>query len=51
MYDGIVGDRLVENIKNNAIACCGRVSAMSTTGYAYALQKISKTMRSPVVQE
>ncbi|MBC6436301.1 hypothetical protein FM036_46295 [Nostoc sp. HG1] len=26
MYDGIVGDRLAENLKNNAIACCRRVS-------------------------
>ncbi|WP_190233931.1 hypothetical protein [Nostoc sp. 'Peltigera membranacea cyanobiont' 213] len=31
-------DRLAENLKNNAIACCGRVSAI-------ALQKISKTKR------
>jgi hypothetical protein len=39
LYDGIVSDRLAENLKNNAIACCRRVSAI-------ALQKTSKIMRS-----
>ncbi|MGJ5630839.1 hypothetical protein [Nostoc sp. CALU 1950] len=32
----IKNDRLAENLKNNAIACCRRVSAI-------ALQKTSKT--------
>ncbi|MBC1225068.1 hypothetical protein GNF10_22355 [Nostoc sp. UCD121] len=26
MYDGITGDSLAENLKNNAIACCPRMS-------------------------
>ncbi|MBN3924711.1 hypothetical protein [Nostoc sp. NMS4] len=42
----VKSDRLAENLKNNAIACYARVSAMSTTGYAYVLQKISKIKRS-----
>ncbi|MEH1809670.1 hypothetical protein [Nostoc sp.] len=51
MYDGIVSDRLAENLKNNAIACCGRMCDRLTENLknkAIALQKTSKIKRSLV---
>ncbi|MEH1976827.1 MAG: hypothetical protein V7L02_27145 [Nostoc sp.] len=38
------------SIKSNTAFALMPNRAMSTTGYAYALQKISKIMRSPVVE-
>ncbi|MEH2310010.1 MAG: hypothetical protein V7K35_00920 [Nostoc sp.] len=39
------------SIKSNAASALLPNRAMSTTGYAYALQKTSKIMRSLVVEE